>query len=106
MSPQLLRDTTPTARKQHRCSSCRGPINVGEKYSRATLIYDEAIYDWLDCPACVADSITNRVYDWSNSADGVTHEGAYEWAVEQVIHGNPDDQRAAKAWLERAGVDQ
>lgn len=37
----------PTARKEHKCMFCGGTINVGEKYERQILIYDNQIYDWV-----------------------------------------------------------
>ena len=32
-------------------------------------------------------------------------EDAYEWATETVIYGTPEDQRAAKKYLERTNHD-
>lgn len=102
MSPQLLREARPVARKAHRCSMCYGRIQPGETYDRDTLVYDGRVYDWLTCPGCSADSITNRVWEWSYAHDeGVGPEDAHEWATEQVIHGSADDQRASKRFLER-----
>lgn len=100
MSPQLLREATPTARKTHRCSLCIGPIKPGEQYARDTLIYDDRIYDWLTCLGCTADRVISYVADWS-WGESIDPEIAHEWAAEQVIHGDPDEQRAAKRYLER-----
>lgn len=100
MSPQLLRETKPTARKPHRCSTCGGPIRSGDIYTRATLVYDARLYDWLDCPACVADHVWAYVADWCGCGDTNT-DCAQEWACEAVIHGAPAEQAAAKRYLER-----
>lgn len=40
MSWQLLSETTPRARKQHRCEWCPEPIEVGEKHARYVGIFD------------------------------------------------------------------
>ena len=96
---------TPTARKTHFCSLCTGPIHPGQTYVRDTLVYDGSVYDWLTCPACVADSIHMLALDWSGGYmdEGITADITHEWAAETVIHGAPDEQRAAKNFLERAG---
>lgn len=103
-SPQLLRESTPTARKSHHCSLCTGPIHPGQTYFRDTLVYDGSVYDWLTCPACDADDIHMLVLDWAGGYldEGVSVEVAYEWATETVIHGTPGAHRAAREYLERA----
>ena len=106
MRVQILRETRPKARKPHRCSLCTGPIHPGDTYNRSTNIYDGRIYDWLTCQPCLEDGIFNIVWDWSYGTfydEGIDADAAHEWAYEAVIHGSPDDQRAAKDYLERAG---
>ena len=48
--------TRPTARKEHRCIYCGGPIPVGEQYVQQTGFFDGAPYRnryhaecWTDC---------------------------------------------------------
>ena len=101
MSPQLLRETRPTARKLHECSTCSGLIPPGDAYYRRSLVFDDRVYDWLECTPCDDDDVVNRAYLWGVSVDGVDADHVMEWATEQVIHGSPDDQRAAKNFLER-----
>ena len=48
MSPQLLRETKPTARKPHLCDLCGAAITPGDTYTRATLVNDGAIYDHFE----------------------------------------------------------
>ena len=101
MSPQLLREAHPTARKLHECSTCGSMIPPGDVYYRRTIAFDERIYDWLECMPCSDDDVINRTYLWGTSDDGIDADMVMEWAAEQVIHGSPDDQRAAKNYLER-----
>ena len=102
MSPQLLREAHPTARKAHHCSLCTGPISPGETYSRRTLGYDGQVYDWRECSACEADEIVSLVSDWTFS-DGIDPETAYEWATETARYPRrPADSLAAKRYLDRA----
>lgn len=101
-SPQLLRESSPTARKTHNCSLCAGLISTGQTYSRDTLVYDGHIYDWLTCSACTEDGILQLAFDWSYTYEGIDVETVREWAEETARHGSPDDQRAAENYLERA----
>ena len=103
MSPQLLREAHPTARKAHRCSLCTGPISPGETYSRRTLVYDRQVYDWRECSACEADEIVSLAAEWTFSEDGIDPETAYEWATETARYPRrPADSLAAKRYLDRA----
>ena len=100
MSPQLLREANPTARKAHYCSLCTSQINVGDTYSRRTLVNDGQVYDWLECYACHTDKIVNLVADWAYGEDGISPEAAYEWATETASHpGSQTD--TAKRYLDR-----
>lgn len=40
----VLKNTTPTARKEHKCDFCSGVISIGEKYDRQTNVYDGRVY--------------------------------------------------------------
>ena len=103
MSPQLLREAHPTARKAHHCSLCTGPIRPGETYSRQTLVYDGQVYDWLECSACEADEIVSIVAGWTYGEDGISPETAHEWATETArCPRHPADSLTAKRYLDRA----
>lgn len=101
--PELLNEHRPKARKAHQCSVCTGPIHPGETYERATYVYDGRVYDWLTCAACERDHIVNLVWEWTGGYydEGVGPEDAHEWANDQAMHGSPEDQRAAKNYLQR-----
>lgn len=95
--PNLLRSSTPTARKAHRCYTCNGAIKPGEKYRRAVYLGDDGLYEWVTCPPC--DELTQVVWDWAGRPhEGVTDEEFAEWARE-----SSDDPRAA-AFLARIGL--
>lgn len=103
--PELLSESSPVARKLHRCGTCTGVIEAGQRYVRASLVHDGRVYDWVTCHACDDDAVTNRVCLWAHSWDeGATPEMAHEWATEAVIHGSQIDQRVAKDFLERWGT--
>ena len=101
MSPQLLRETKPTARKPHLCDLCGSAITPGDTYTRATLVNDGAIYDWRECSACVTDRIGSRVQDWC-LCDSTGPDCAAEWAAEMLLCAtNYDELGVAKRYLER-----
>lgn len=103
-----LREAKPVARKPHCCGMCDRQITPGETYSRATLKYDDQIYDWIECADCQRDLIYTEVHSWSCGCydEGVNAETAYEWAHETVRHGKTDSEREiAQAWLTRFGCD-
>lgn len=104
MSPQLIRETRPVARKSHRCSMCTGPIHPGEQYERDTLVYDNHVYDWLTCSGCSIDKVYSHVVNWVGDwyDDGFVSDDAYEWASEMALHS--DDvvtMSAARRFLNR-----
>lgn len=45
--PTILRETYPTAKKEHRCEFCCEKIAIGQKYVRQTNVYDGTIYDFV-----------------------------------------------------------
>jgi hypothetical protein len=45
MCLQILSQSTPIARKEHKCSFCGGKIIIGEKYERLNIKYDY-MYTW------------------------------------------------------------
>ena len=103
--------TTPSegntkALKRHWCGWCTAAIEPGETYFRPAYVYDGITYTWLECAACNTEQISQRVGNWTDlREEGAGPEAAYEWATETVIFGTPEDQRAAKNYLERASHD-
>lgn len=97
----LLRERQPVARKQHRCHMCHTAIHPGERYERTTWLGDSGLYDWVECQACVADLIGNRVLVWSWRDDGIGPEDAITWA-DECSRQDGLDTEAARRYLARA----
>jgi hypothetical protein len=98
----ILSDTTPTARKEHRCSLCCSmSIQPGQKYRLTKNVYDDQIYTFKECLPCVEVGATlwaENIYD----DEGYTTEGAVDWARESI---NDEKHGAmARAFLSRAGI--
>lgn len=43
--PTILKETYPTAKKEHICEFCGYKIQPGQKYVRQTNVYDGVVYD-------------------------------------------------------------
>ena len=51
---KVLRESQPTARKQHKCGECRRAIEVGEKYNLEATLYDGEISTYKTCLDCMS----------------------------------------------------
>lgn len=61
--PTVLRETYPTARKEHICEFCAGKIQKGQKYDRQTNVYDGSIYDFITHQECSEVAHELMMYD-------------------------------------------
>lgn len=52
--PTLARESSPTARKEHRCSECARTIRPGERYERVTGLWDGRWSTFTTCAHCRA----------------------------------------------------
>lgn len=87
--PDILKELTPIARKEHICMYCGCKIAVGEKYQRDTLIYDGTIYDWVAHTDCHSIASELDMYDWVD--DGLSGEDFREY-VDQYLYDNYYDE--------------
>lgn len=103
MSPQRISDSIVTARKAHLCQTCNTTaIQPGTKYRRDVLVYDGRIYTWIQCNGC--RECAGYVWDYSGSPDeGIGQDSYADWADEMSIHGEGDEQQAARDHLIRIG---
>jgi hypothetical protein len=53
-APSFAKETKPTAKKEHVCSECGGPILPGEQYERVTGKYDGDFFIHKICPHCLS----------------------------------------------------
>ena len=76
----ILKDTTPIARKEHRCEFCYGTIAVGQQYRRQTNIVDGEIGDFICHTECM-----EVAPDY-----GLTDE-MFRGAIDQYVYDNHYD---------------
>jgi len=72
---QTLSQSTPKARKAHRCEMCRRVIDAGETYTRQANLGDDGFYAWINCQQC--DVFLNLIEDWDGY--GVGADTVEEW---------------------------
>lgn len=50
---ELLRNSQPTARKEHKCSECGRIISKGERYTFEVTLFDKQIWQYKFCSHCI-----------------------------------------------------
>lgn len=73
----VLHESTPRARKLHRCDLCNRDIDAGETYHRQRSIYDGEPYVFKGCGHCMAlvrviDESHDYWYDDGYTADSLS----------------------------------
>ncbi|MDC2233531.1 hypothetical protein [Bacteroides thetaiotaomicron] len=61
--PTILKETYPTAQKEHICEFCGCKIQPGQKYVRQTNVYDGIVYDFVTHRECKEVAHELRMYD-------------------------------------------
>jgi len=64
-SPSVYRETEPVARKPHRCVECGEPIRPGQRYHRATGIWDGSWSTFSTCSPCATIRAQLCACGWS-----------------------------------------
>ena len=86
-----LKETYPTAKKEHVCEFCACKIKPGQKYVRQTNVYDGTIYDFVTHQECKKVAHELRMYD--NCGDeGLDGESFLEYLNEYVNVNHYDDE--------------
>ena len=84
---QILKDTYPTARKEHRCQLCGGIIHKGEKYHRQSCAYEGRAYDFINHKKCenIMSELDMFGRTWHDGVDmGVFDE--FTWDAVEHLH--------------------
>lgn len=86
----ILKDTTPVARKEHRCEFCYGTIAVGQQYRRQTNIVDGEIGDFICHTECMEVARMLDMFDDCDPDYGLTDE-MFREAIDQYVYDNHYD---------------
>lgn len=89
--PTVLRETYPTARKEHICEFCAGKIQKGQKYVRQTNVYDGSVYDFITHQECREAARELKMYDDCDDA-GLDGESFRENLDSYVYANHYDDE--------------
>jgi hypothetical protein len=97
---QILSETTPTAKKKHRCSFCGQPINPGEKYELQFIVNDGDAFAWKAHPSCSELASKLDMYRQCDE-EGVTEEDFYEIVCSEYRNITGSQSRDdGKTWTE------
>jgi len=98
---EVISQHEPTARKEHICNLCTGPIKPGQRYERQVCKRDH-VYTWKTCAHCLSDEIPAVTAAWSYG-ESVDYETATEWALDARRYSHDYyEQLAARRFLERS----
>lgn len=86
----VLRETYPTARKEHVCEFCGEKIAIGQKYVHQTTIYDGTIYDFAIHQECNEVAYELNMYDDCDD-EGLDGESFRENLKEYVYANHYDE---------------
>lgn len=89
--PTILRETYPTAKKEHRCEFCCEKIAIGQKYVRQTNVYDGIMYDFITHQECREVARELSMYDDCGD-EGLDGESFREYLDEYVNANHYDDE--------------
>ena len=80
---ETISKSTRTARKEHTCDWCCGPIKTGEKYHAQALKGDE-IYNWKNHISCCEIALKLDMFD--NAEEGLSSEGFQDCITEEYLN--------------------
>ena len=86
------------ARKEHRCSCCRGLIAVGDKYIAHWSVYEHETYTGKLCQTCRSDRQA-----FADAHEGTLVGPADFWVTldQCITDGDPDSERQWRPMLDR-----
>lgn len=88
----VLRETYPTAKKEHICEFCCEKITIGQKYVRQTNVYDGTVYDFVTHQECKEVAHELNMYDDCDD-NGLCGEQFRE-ELDLYVHVNHYDDEA------------
>lgn len=90
---QVLKETKPKAKKQHRCMFCNGFIEIGETYNRQTIVADGSIYDFIYHKHCGELAHMLDMYD--DCWDEGINDNDFECYLGDYVY---DNHKGEKGW--------
>ena len=93
-------ESTPTARKQHKCCECCGPIQPGQQYQLITGCWDGDMASFKTCPDCLAARTWATAQpEWGGDGEHLYYFGQLEEDLSYLAPEiNPGDGRRFKAY--------
>lgn len=101
MSPLVLADDNPVARKEHGCQLCGRTIEPGERYSRQRNIGDDGPYVFKACAHCHAYVRLSEIAEWCDDV-GYTADDMWEYEPRNITEARWRAQHRRR-WRRRDG---
>lgn len=86
----VLRETYPTAKKEHICEFCACKIQPGQKYVRQTNVYDGTVYDFITHQECKEVANELRMYD--DCDDSGLYGESFRSELDSYVYANHYDE--------------
>jgi len=96
---EILRETNPVARKEHKCMFCNDTIEKGQRYNRQTIASDGIVYDWICHEECI--EITSLLDMEDASMDDGINGDDFRDCVDEYVYENHYDKETddiAEEW--------
>lgn len=86
----ILRETYPTARKEHICEFCAGKIQKGQKYVRQTNVYDRTLYDFVTHQEC--NEVAHELMMYDDYDDSGLDGESFRSELDSYVYANHYDE--------------
>lgn len=90
--PTILRETYPTARKEHLCEFCAGKIQKGQKYVRQTNVYNGSMYDFITHQEC--KEVAHKLEMYDDCDDSGLDGESFRENLDSYVYANHYDEYA------------
>lgn len=90
--PTILRETYPTAKKEHGCEFCCEKIAIGQKYVRQTNVYDGVVYDFITHQEC--KDVAHELKMYNDCDDSGLHDESFREHLDEYVYANHYDDEA------------
>lgn len=105
--PQAYSESTPTARKEHKCCECAGAIRIGEKYHLGSGIWDGRAAAYKTCHECeqLRKELSDTIKDYDDRPGfGELREFIFECGekfMRRFLENRRARGRAIPEWMEK-----
>ena len=90
--PTILKETYPTAKKEHMPLCSFDKIAIGQKYVRQTDVYDGVVYDFITHQEC--KDVAHELGMYDDCDDSGLHGESFREQLDEYVYTNHYDDKA------------